>query len=164
MATEAQRIAIASDPENKIYFNDETGRFYQTHVFGLSWRGAGNGDWQNVDAVAGDLQYDPYSKVSHALLGITKFTAGKEKGVFTADNNPNCLVLFCDTVPRLNTGVYHPSFNQSGTGRILEATYGVLTWNSSRLPDGFISDTLSCFDKTTQNTCSDGARPRRKAS
>lgn len=48
-ATEAQRIAIASDPKNNIYFDDATGKFYQWCVRGRSFAGAGNGDWSKID-------------------------------------------------------------------------------------------------------------------
>ncbi|PLT26685.1 hypothetical protein [Pseudoalteromonas sp. MelDa3] len=47
-ATEAQRISIASDPENNIYFDDATGKFYQWCVRGRSFAGAGNGDWNGL--------------------------------------------------------------------------------------------------------------------
>ncbi|AXV65284.1 hypothetical protein D0907_08385 [Pseudoalteromonas lipolytica] len=49
-ATEAQRIAIASDLENNIYFDDATGKFYQWCVRGRSFAGLGNGDWYSIDA------------------------------------------------------------------------------------------------------------------
>jgi hypothetical protein len=48
-ATEAQRIAIASDRKNHIYFNDETGKFYQWCIRGRSFAGKGNGDWAVLD-------------------------------------------------------------------------------------------------------------------
>ncbi|MEM5552414.1 hypothetical protein WNY63_16940 [Pseudoalteromonas neustonica] len=48
-ATEAERIAIASDPENNIYFDDATGNFYQWCVRGRSFAGQGNGDWSLLD-------------------------------------------------------------------------------------------------------------------
>ncbi|MBB1404842.1 hypothetical protein H5079_04360 [Pseudoalteromonas sp. SG44-5] len=44
-ASEGQRIAIASDPENNIYFNDVTGKFYQWSIRGRSIAGLGNGNW-----------------------------------------------------------------------------------------------------------------------
>lgn len=44
-ATEAQRMAIASNPENNIYFDDSTGKFYQWCIRGRSFAGAGDGDW-----------------------------------------------------------------------------------------------------------------------
>lgn len=49
-ASEAQRIVIASDPENNIYFDDSTGKFYQWSPRGRSFAGVGNGDWSNLDA------------------------------------------------------------------------------------------------------------------
>ena len=50
-ATEAQRMAIASDPANNIYFDDETGKFYQWCIRGRSFAGAGNGDWFGLTSV-----------------------------------------------------------------------------------------------------------------
>ncbi|QWV06156.1 hypothetical protein KQ246_07065 [Pseudoalteromonas shioyasakiensis] len=48
-ATESQRIAIASDPANNIYFDDATGKFYQWCIRGRSFAGKGNGDWDVLD-------------------------------------------------------------------------------------------------------------------
>ncbi|MCG9708210.1 hypothetical protein L1D46_05270 [Pseudoalteromonas sp. Isolate3] len=58
-ATEEERIAIASDlgNENKIYFDDATGKFYQWCVRGRSIAGAGNGDWDWIDASSSTLNY-----------------------------------------------------------------------------------------------------------
>lgn len=53
-ATEAQRIAIASDPENNIYFDDATGKFYQWCIRGRSFAGLGNGDWYSLEASANE--------------------------------------------------------------------------------------------------------------
>ena len=48
-ATEPQRIAIASDPKNNIYFDDATGKFYQWCLRGRTFAGKGNGDWDVLD-------------------------------------------------------------------------------------------------------------------
>ncbi|MBB1434538.1 hypothetical protein H5201_09480 [Pseudoalteromonas sp. SG43-6] len=64
-ASETQRTAIASDPANKIYFDDSTGKFYQFCARGRSFAGAGNGDWQVLDSSSsgGLLAYSVSSPV-----------------------------------------------------------------------------------------------------
>lgn len=47
-ASEANRIKIASDPANNIYFDDATGKFYQWSIRGRSFAGPGNGDWDEL--------------------------------------------------------------------------------------------------------------------
>lgn len=133
-ASDERRAIIASDPANKIEFDDVTGKFYQTHVFVLSWAGAGNGDWQNIDAITGDLQFDAFNKIAPAITNASKFTAGKYKGVFTADNNPDCHIYFCGTVNRLNRGAYHPC-NPFGSNLIQDNagnTTAGRTWSEAR--------------------------------
>lgn len=115
-ASDEQRAIISSDPANKIEFDDITGKFYQTHNFILTWAGMGNGDWQNIDAITGDLQFDAFNKIVPTITNAGKFTAGNFKGVFTANNNPDCHILFCGTVNRLNQGASHPSLNHLGAG------------------------------------------------
>ncbi|SUC52464.1 hypothetical protein [Pseudoalteromonas nigrifaciens] len=65
-ASEANRIKIASDPANNIYFDDETGKFYQWCVRGRSFAGAGNGDWGNLHTDI-DAQYLDYSVSSPVI-------------------------------------------------------------------------------------------------
>lgn len=65
-ASEANRIKIASDPANNIYFDDETGKFYQWCVRGRSFAGKGNGDWGEVDALgAAYLDYSISAPIEH---------------------------------------------------------------------------------------------------
>lgn len=59
-ATEAQRMAIASDPKNNIYFNDATGNFEQWCVRGRSFAGLGNGDWLNINSATLSRSYPDY--------------------------------------------------------------------------------------------------------
>ena len=59
-ATESQRIAIASDPKNNIYFNDATGNFEQWCVRGRSFAGLGNGDWLNINSATLSRSYPDY--------------------------------------------------------------------------------------------------------
>lgn len=65
-ANEAQRIGIASDPNNNIFFDDETGKFYQWCVRGRSFAGVGNGDWGDINAATNllSLRYDLYNRVA----------------------------------------------------------------------------------------------------
>ncbi|ANS04632.1 hypothetical protein [uncultured Mediterranean phage] len=65
-ATESQRIAIASDPKNNIYFDDATGKFYQWCIRGRSIAGIGNGDWDGLDSAKNTvaLRFDNNARVS----------------------------------------------------------------------------------------------------
>jgi len=141
-ASEAARIKLASDPKNNIYFDDETGKFYQWCVRGRSFAGAGNGDWELIDSVGTSyLKYAPASGVK--LQGIHDYVSPyytsanstysaiatgspstanifKQAGAFSSfHNGPSangeCYFLVCGTVNRLNQGAYHPSLNPSGT-------------------------------------------------
>ncbi|CAM3687046.1 MULTISPECIES: hypothetical protein [Pseudoalteromonas] len=65
-ASEAQRMVIASDLENNIFFDDVTGKFYQWTLRGRSFAGAGNGDWSELFSMRGDggyLKWDANSLV-----------------------------------------------------------------------------------------------------
>tara|TARA_Y100000588_G_scaffold186210_1_gene200109 strand:+ start:47869 stop:50754 length:2886 start_codon:yes stop_codon:yes gene_type:complete len=143
--TEAQRVAIASDTDNNIYFDDATGKFYQCCVRGRSFAGLGNGDWQIIDS-SFDGQYLMYQtgvatqvrpQGSRDTKGTTVYTARKsgdwshplvmeKNGIFGAMKsstsvddesgiNGECYFLVCGTVNRRNTGLYHDSFNNLGT-------------------------------------------------
>lgn len=65
-ANEAQCIGIASDPNNNIFFDDETGKFYQWCIRGRSFAGVGNGDWGDINAATNllSLRYDLYNRVA----------------------------------------------------------------------------------------------------
>ncbi len=124
-ATEAQRIAIASDRKNKIYFDDATGKFYQRCVRGLSFAGLGNGDWQYIDVqTTATLRFDLQSPVFGSVVG--SYYVGATNGKYDLSKR-GCyqeyvgtvltgkLLLVCGTVNRLNQGGYHQSFNPLGT-------------------------------------------------
>lgn len=185
-ATEAQRIVIASDPENNIYFDDATGKFYQFSPRGRSFAGTGNGDWQIIDS-SFDGQYLMYQtgvatqvrpQGSRDTKGTTVYTARKsgdwshplvrEKyGIFGAMKsstsvddesgiNGECYFLVCDTVNRLNTGAYHPSFNSSGTAY---STDGInlnnrAFWDSS---SSVLTSTLDTFTNACTSSIADGS-------
>ncbi len=160
-ANESQRIVIASDLENKIYFNDETGRFYQRCLRGRSFAGLGNGDWQIIDSTFNG-QYLMYQTGVATQIrpqgfrdteGTTVYTARRfgdwshpsikeDFGIFGAMKSSTavddgsgidgeCYFLVCDTVPRLNKGSYHPSLNNLGTAKTGVAGSGYLTWHHS---------------------------------
>ena len=154
-ATEAQRRVIASDPENNIYFDDATGKFYQWSPRGRSFAGAGNGDWPLVDSDVLHAGYNTYSRLK--VQGITDDdTAFEDNSSFSHyrgyngsnNNNPSvgCFTghsntanakavngevyfLVCGTVNRLNKGAYHPSLNPAGAARTAIAGVGHLAWN-----------------------------------
>ncbi|WP_339140510.1 hypothetical protein [Pseudoalteromonas galatheae] len=48
-ASESERAKIARNPQNNIYFDDATGKFYQWSTRGRSFAGVGNGDWKHLD-------------------------------------------------------------------------------------------------------------------
>lgn len=79
-ATEAQRIAIASDPDNNIYFDDATGTFHQWCIRGRSFAGLGNGDWYNLDTatIKNRLGFNPTISTSScvSIQGITNDDTG----------------------------------------------------------------------------------------
>lgn len=144
-ATEAQRMAIASDPKNNIYFDDATGKFYQWCVRGRSFAGLGNGDWNldysgtilhgsnpnvrlyargisNSATVSGQATSSkPYYRLSDQHKGIYSIASPSSNPEYNI--NGHCYFLVCGTVNRLNQGAYHPknpfgakTFAQSGLG------------------------------------------------
>lgn len=173
-ATEAQRTAIASNPDNNIYFDDATGKFYQWCVRGRSFAGAGNGDWDIIDVTGIDAltpkrgvsmylraqggQNEVTSLGSPSTFFIPPNDSGNRAdntkvGVWTGQGSPlkatvqddQCYFLVCGTVNRLNKGAYHPIFNSSGTSNIVNAAQ---TGNGKWYQSGFnrISSKSQCFD------------------
>lgn len=145
-ATEAQRIAIASDPTNNIYFDDATGKFYQWSIRGRSFAGISNGDWSNVDpnnalnlvsnkgaivTPQGTSDTGGFGTTWATSYGVYRSEVNKEKGNlglftpalssgFLTDRavDGQCFFLVCGTVNRKNQGAYHLSFNPLGSARI----------------------------------------------
>lgn len=165
-ATEAQRIAIASDPKNNIYFDDETGNFYQWCVRGRSFAGIGNGDWlfidssksnglvfsitplkiipnQGISDIVPDATLNNYyvpaahSYSMHTDVGAYRATRGSKKNVTNAVNG-ECYFLVCGTTLRLNKGAYHPSLNPFGSAKWRDSNLGNNIINSSSNWDGII--------------------------
>lgn len=146
-ASETNRIKIASDPVNNIYFDDETGKFYQWCVRGRSFAGAGNGDWLIIDSTqnntviayqgvgSGQTVPQGHKNIVDGTLpyytngdGTSNGDAlGTNLGVVTPHRQDvgkrtygilgQCYFLVCGTVNRLNRGAYHPSFNPSGAAK-----------------------------------------------
>ena len=154
-ATEAQRRVIASDPENNIYFDDSTGKFYQWNLRGRSFSGLGNGDWPNLDtAVSPDIspsaqlvvaaqgisnQRAPFVSVTtrtHSYRGFNStFNDKPELGLYSLVSsstgtaiNGECYFLVCGTVNRLNQGAYHPHLNPQGTSTIVNTNGSRVKW------------------------------------
>ncbi|KPH64841.1 hypothetical protein [Pseudoalteromonas porphyrae] len=151
-ATEQQRKTIASDPENNIFFDDSTGKFYQWCLRGRSFAGAGNGDWQVIDSSSsgGLLAFSVSSPVKRISpqgiqdVGLDFSSApyfynnnhpngDQEYGHFSSKNtdgstytsvgvNGQCHILICGTLSRLNRGAYHPSLNPYGADRFVRAS------------------------------------------
>ncbi|WP_304637170.1 MULTISPECIES: hypothetical protein [Pseudoalteromonas] len=138
--SESQKIKLASNPQNNIYFDDEDGFFYQWCIRGITKGGAINGDWINVDSLSTSLASHTYLRLPIKANNDTSedwieagadnhYYGGKGQGVhlageftaFSGDGNARYsangqayfLPLF--TVNRLNQGLYHPSLNPDGT-------------------------------------------------
>lgn len=126
-ATEEERRTIASNPKNKIKFDDQTGKFYQTHNFAITFRGIGNGSWQFVDVQnTATLRFDLKTPVTNSdgsyFTGYNNAKYNKEYiGVYqkVKGNDPveDSYLLLCGTVNRRNIGLYHDSFNKLGTAK-----------------------------------------------
>lgn len=183
-ATEAQRIAIASDPKNNIYFDDATGKFYQWCIRGRSFAGKGNGDWHVLDITPSssgpqfdtsksnntriraqgvtnnDAAYNENTGLDYAQVFVDPNVdfAGEnrstDRGIRVLRDHPNnydkavdnqCYLYICGTVPRLNKGAYHPSFNPLGAAKTAIAGEGHLLWNHSA--NDKLIDRASCFKK-----------------
>ncbi|WP_199529580.1 hypothetical protein [Pseudoalteromonas sp. bablab_jr010] len=129
-ATEEERRTIASNPKNKIKFDDQTGKFYQTHNFAITFRGIGNGSWQFVDVQnTATLRFDLKTPVTNSdgsyFTGYNNAKYNKECiGVYQKvkgnDLVEDSYLLLCGTVNRRNTGLYHDSFNKLGTAKAID--------------------------------------------
>ena len=140
---DAQKRKVLANHKNKLFFLDD-GRLVQWRLRGRSFAGAGNGDWDYVDANGfSDLKFKPSNSISpqgkiDTYQGFVvdgsagKYTfsrgGGNTLSIFERHTksdvvgaNGECYFLVCGTVNRLNQGAYHPSFNPSGAG----------AWNSN---------------------------------
>lgn len=138
--SEDDKKKLASNPLNNIYYDDEDNSFYQWCVRGVTKGGAKNGDWENLDTLITALANSTYLRVPIKANNDTvedwvdsgsnnhyygrkgqgvhytgEFTAFSGDGTarYAAHGQAYFLPLF--TVNRLNQGLYHPSYNPSGT-------------------------------------------------
>lgn len=81
-ASEESRIKIAGNPENNVFFDDLTGKFYQWCIRGRSFAGAGNGDWGKVNSNSGGSSYLKFLSFSEGNTAKNLVKAqGREDGV-----------------------------------------------------------------------------------
>ena len=173
-ASEAQRIVIASDPENNIYFDDSTGKFYQWSPRGRSFAGLGNGDFGQIDSSGssglvfsstplkiipnqGSSDVVPDATINNYYVPTThSYGKHADKGVYRATRgqydvtnavNGECYFLVCGTVNRLNQGAYHPSFNPNGAKKWQrQDSSGADFWHGSNA--GAITSKSQAFNQT----------------
>lgn len=96
-ATEQEKISMASDSRNKIFFDDETGKFYQFCLRARTFAGTTNEGWHSIDSndssttYASPLMVDGYSvvKPQGALNSIDKHLAPFDQGVVGSFANKN---------------------------------------------------------------------------
>ncbi|AOT08265.1 hypothetical protein [Pseudoalteromonas luteoviolacea] len=166
-ASESQRIRIANDPENNIYFDDATSKFYQWCVRGRSFSGIGNGDWECLDVAnyngfigfrssksmitAQGSNSDSGAAFTNNNVGLYAaelFDSFHDKspmirGVYSAFDNTNsfseCYFIVCGTINRLNSGVYHISLNPFGAALAADGK----TFSETGVS---LTTTADCFD------------------
>ncbi|GEK08947.1 hypothetical protein [Pseudoalteromonas peptidolytica] len=175
-ASESQRKVIAKNPDNNIFFDDDTGKFYQWSVAGCSFAGNGNGDWWNLTSMRtgqlqmsssginqrlppkGNLDVRPENGGLGQYYAATlnhQYNPAPHLGVFTAQPEKTygeeCYFLVCGTVNRLNQGAYHPSFNPLGTKLIKNKDIdGGATWDDESAHS--ISEKKECFVQGSAST------------
>ncbi|HDY7853810.1 TPA: hypothetical protein RQK38_002480 [Vibrio vulnificus] len=139
--TFVQLATIMSNPEHNAWYN-EAGELMQFRCRQRSFAGLGNGDWRvinpkgdilsfgtgNLTRVAAQGRLDTPASPSgggnfFAGYTFTAHNAKPEVGMFTVSSNSGdyqapdgeCYFYVLATVPRLNQGAYHQSFNPMGT-------------------------------------------------
>ncbi|ELK2254843.1 hypothetical protein JS87_22525 [Vibrio vulnificus] len=139
--TFVQLATIMSNPEHNAWYN-EAGELMQFRGRQRSFAGLGNGDWrvinpkgdilsfgtENLTRVAAQGRLDTPASPSgggnfFAGYTFTAHNAKPEVGMFTVSSNSGdyqapdgeCYFYVLATVPRLNQGAYHQSFNPMGT-------------------------------------------------
>lgn len=154
-ATEAQRIAIASDPSNNIYFDDATGNFYQWCVRGRSFAGAGNGDWDsNGDSLkvttAASLRFvDDLARVVVQGNKDTTSAFSIAGGGCYANN-----FAWGSLSGKFYTGIYSPRYSSSNNGVGINGECYILVCGTiSRLNQGAYHPSLNPMgSKKVNNT------------
>jgi len=142
-ASNSNKVKMFSNPKNNLYWIE--GKLYQWRVRQRTIAGAGNGDWQGANsATRGVFTYAVASQVQlqgknnykssyisgyagiYALASRHTKISSEDYAVFqmeeysngASDLHGHCYFLVCGTVPRLNQGAYHPSFNPMGTAPV----------------------------------------------
>ncbi|WGY45228.1 hypothetical protein [Vibrio sp. ABG19] len=135
--SEEQLAQIFQNKKHKVYRLSD-GKIVQWTVSQRTIRGAGNGDWQNLqsNAVTGvrystfssglvtargqldspspSAYYDNESNGYNTLPEVGMFTSRSAQDLGVAVNG-ECYLYVLSTVPRLNQGVWHPTKNPHGT-------------------------------------------------
>lgn len=156
-ATQEQQLAMVGDPTNNIFrMND--GRWVQWRMRQRTVAGAGNGDWSNTDSInvgglgfASNVQVaaqgsknstTDFVDVAHYVEYYSDVAAHKNNvGVFVQRSSISdvsigqlCFFHVWGTVPRLNQGAYHPSFNESGARQWRRNGYTAgVPWHNSEI-------------------------------
>ncbi|MCG6227106.1 hypothetical protein [Vibrio furnissii] len=150
--SDAQQAKIFQNPEHNIYRMSD-GTLVQWTVSQRTIRGAGNGDWANVNPSDTSLMFStgklfvqargvndsasPLVLAGSSARYVAPNNSGNvlggisEKGVFVPTTsvayNGECYFYVIGTVPRLNQFGYHPSINPYGTGTFSDG----LTWDKT---------------------------------
>lgn len=97
-ASESQRAEIAGDKRNYIFFDDLTGKFYQWCKRVRTERGAGNGDWNNIDAIESNTSPLSFDGVGGFVRpqGINDKPIEKSKNEYYASTLSNSELLFSE--------------------------------------------------------------------
>ncbi|EHU9453511.1 hypothetical protein KZY44_001933 [Vibrio vulnificus] len=175
--TFVQLATILSNPDHNAYYTKE-GELVQFRVRQRTIAGAGNGDWANINpdlSGGGGLQFRSNNPVipqgmsntpsgtqfvesssgaaQNKLVGLGAFV--QRNNTTTAAVNGECYFMVMGTVPRLNQGAFHPSFNPMGT-RKFQHTSGdaSVMWYSGDAPSGLTK--ADCFRDATSNDGSAG--------
>lgn len=168
-ATDEQRRKIASNIKNKIFFDDDTGSWHQWCVRGCSFLGATNEDWTVTDSGSpSNVTFSPVNGFPDRRIApqgnsdirpqkgdFSNYYAATRSdyndipfpGIFTARNSANissnigCFFLYCGSVNRLNTGLFHPTLNEFGTALASDNK----DWSLTSVEFATAED---CFDST----------------
>ncbi|KFA99478.1 hypothetical protein [Vibrio sp. ER1A] len=160
---------LMSNPKHNWFYN-EAGKPTQVRYRDCARRGAGNGDWGNVDQALSQLGYNSISRVpiqagndtveefvsygaTNHYYGAASSVGDREKGVFTAYSGigtaryaykGEAYALVLCTVPRLNMGAYS-HLNPFGANRFLNADGGGGLWYQSSNHKNPTNSLLDCF-------------------
>ncbi|WHM52750.1 hypothetical protein vBVpaS1601_57 [Vibrio phage vB_VpaS_1601] len=141
-----QRIRLVNNPDNNVWVEGDT--IYQFDVQQITIAGPGNGDWKNINPAKGDFLFDDNRPVlSKAGLPFVK---SSEQGVF--EDGKGNYFLVCGSVPRLNQGAFHPTYNPEGVSTFMAGG----TWSKPYYAHNYINSTASCFKFNPSDSLEDG--------